>query len=146
MPDQSPDRLSLIIFSGDFERVHYALVMASAALAVNTPTTLFFTMGAARALLKQRDDGTPGWHALPTESRVASAAETDTALGHRSLATFDELLTACVELNGTFMVCEMGLKALGLTLQDLRTDVPFKTGGVVTFLNDASSDGAMLFV
>ena len=44
----SPDKLSLIIQSGEYDRVHYALVMASAALAVGKPVTLFFTMAATR--------------------------------------------------------------------------------------------------
>ncbi len=40
----------------------------------------------------------------------------------------------------------MGLRAMGLERGALRGDVPVVEGGVVTFLNDASSDGAMLFV
>jgi len=31
------ERLSLIVFSGDYDRVHYALAMASAALATDRP-------------------------------------------------------------------------------------------------------------
>ena len=44
MPAHS--RLAIIVFSGDYDRVHYALAMASAAAAVSRPATLFFTMGA----------------------------------------------------------------------------------------------------
>jgi len=45
-----------------------------------------------------------------------------------------------------FMVCEMGLRAMDLDHDTLRDDVPIQDGGVVTFLNDASKDGAMVFV
>jgi peroxiredoxin family protein len=45
-----------------------------------------------------------------------------------------------------FLVCEMGLRAMDLERQALRDDVPVEAGGVVTFLNDASGDGAMLFI
>lgn len=127
----SPDKLSLVVFSGDFDRVHYALVMAAAAIATNKPVTLFFTMGAARALVD--------WHALP-------GAEADDALRAKGLASFDDLLEACVALGVTFMVCEMGLKALGIDPSSLRPDLPVTAGGVVTFLADASKDGAMLFI
>ena len=41
---ESPRKLSLVVFSGSFEKVHYALVMASAALASGREATLFFTM------------------------------------------------------------------------------------------------------
>jgi peroxiredoxin family protein len=44
------------------------------------------------------------------------------------------------------MVCEMGLRAKGLSRQSLRDDLPIEEGGVVTFLNDASRAGAMLFI
>ena len=45
-----PQKLSVIVFSGDYDRVHYALAMASAAAATNRAVTLFFTMAATRAL------------------------------------------------------------------------------------------------
>lgn len=132
---EAPTKLSIVVFSGEFDRIHYALVMAAAAVATNIPVTLFFTMGAAKALRKDA-----GWRQLP------GAAEMDAGFQAKNLASFEELLEACVALGVTFMVCEMGLKALGLDAADLRDDVPLSQGGVVTFLADASKDGAMLFV
>lgn len=127
----SVDKLSLVVFSGDFDRVHYALAMAAAAAATNRPVTLFFTMGAARALVD--------WRTLP-------GAVADDDLRAKGLAGFDELLDACVALGATIMVCEMGLKALGIDPASLRTDLPVTPGGIVTFLADASKDGGMLFL
>ena len=139
-PD-APDRLSLVVFSGSFEKAHYALVMASAALSVGTPVTLFYTMGAARALLAEG-----GWQQLPTEDGTADAATLDARFRERGVAGYEELLAAVVALEGRVLVCEMGLRALGLERAALRADVPVETGGVVTFLNDASRDGGMLFI
>lgn len=140
-PDKlSPDKLSIIVFSGDFERVHYALAMAAAAAAVDRPTTLFFTMEAIHALAKRRGDGTLGWTALD------GAAARDAEFAERGVATFEELFDACVALDVRIMVCEMGLRAVGLTGDDLRHDFEHDEGGIVTFLKDASADGAMLFI
>lgn len=125
------DKLSLVVFSGDFERVHYALAMAAGAVASNHAVTLFFTMGAARALVD--------WRVLP-------GAEADETLRGRGVAGFEELLEACVALGVTIMVCEMGLRALGIDAASLRPDVPVTAGGIVTFLADASKDGGMLFI
>lgn len=141
-----PDKLSIVVFSGAFDRVHYALVMAAAAVASNTPVTLFFTMWAGRALEKPAADGTPAWHRLPASEGRQTAAEMDAQFKARGVADFEQLLEACVALGVTFMVCEMGLKALGMNPDDLRPDVPVAKGGVVTFLADASKDGGMLFV
>ena len=125
----SPDKLSLIIQSGDYDRVHYALVMASAALAVGKPVTLFFTMAATSAL-------TAGW---ADNSR-------ETAFAADGLATFEELLAACSELDATFMVCELGLRAEKLGRGDLRDDIQITEGSAVSFLSDASENGAMIYI
>ncbi len=135
----SPDKLSLVVFSGDFERVHYAFSMAAAAAAIDRPTTLLLTMGAIGALAHKRPDGAPGWTTLPGAARDAEFAE-------RGVATFEDLIAACVALGVKIMVCEMGLRALGLERKELRQDIAFEEGGIVTFLNDASATGAMMFV
>jgi peroxiredoxin family protein len=136
-----PDHLSLVVFSGAFERVHYALVLAAGALASNRAVTLFFTMGAARALLAP-----DGWTRLTTETPGASPQSLEAGFAQKGVATFEELLAAAVALGARFMVCEMGLKAMGLDAHLLRADVPIQSGGVVTFLAEASKDGAMLFI
>jgi len=143
--DTHPDKLSLVLFSGSFDKVHYALAMAAAALAVNKPATLFFTMGAARALLAE-DEGGPGWRHLLSGENALPPLEADAALRAKGLGGFEELLSACVMLGGQVMVCEMGLKALGLDFSQLRPDVEIAPGGLVTFLTDASKDGALVFV
>jgi peroxiredoxin family protein len=134
----APDKLSLVVFSGDFARVHYALVLAAGAIASNTPVTLFFTMEASRALMME-PDGTPSWRQLP-------GAEEDGQFAKRGVGTFEELLSACVALGVKFMVCEMGLKARDLDPARLRPEVPIASGGVVTYLADASKHGAMMFI
>ena len=140
-----PDKLSLIVLSGDFERVHYALSMASAAIAVNTPVTLFFTMSGVRALAKPQADGAPGWTALGAASDGDTAAR-DASLGALGVATFEELIEACISLGVTFMVCEMGLRAVGLERRDLRDDIDIATAGLVSFFHDASADGSIVLI
>jgi len=53
---------------------------------------------------------------------------------------------ACIALDVAIMVCDMGLRAEGMTAEDLRQDFKYQKGGIVTFLNDANADGAMLFI
>jgi peroxiredoxin family protein len=143
--DQSPDKLSVVVYDRHFDKVHYALVMASAAAAVGRPATLFFTMEACRALVADTGDG-PGWAAMPLSDGPGTGAERDTKYAEAKVATFEELLSACVAMGVKFLVCEMGLRAIGLERAKLRHDVPLEEGGVVTFLGDASKDGAMIFI
>ena len=113
--------LSIIVRSGRYEDAHYALAMASAALAVNQAAVLFFTMGGLRALMTQP--------ALDDWQRDALNRQ-------RGVGDFETLLQACIELGARFIVCEMGLRSLDIDRASLRTDVPFTVAGIVTLLEE----------
>jgi peroxiredoxin family protein len=113
--------LSIIVRSGQYEDAHYALAMASAALAVNQSAVLFFTMGGLRALMTQP--------ALDDWQRDALNRQ-------RGVGDFETLLQACIELGARFIVCEMGLRSLAIDRAALRTDIPFTVAGIVTLLEE----------
>lgn len=138
--------LALVVFSGGFDRVHYALAIAAAALACDRPVTLFFTMEAARALARPGPDCGPGWAALAAAPDGQTAVAQDSALRAKGIAGFEDLLAACVALGASVMVCEMGLRAIGLGLDALRDDVPVRPGGLVTFLGGIDGGTATMFV
>jgi peroxiredoxin family protein len=139
----APDKLSIVVHAGDYGRVHYALAMASAASAMNKPVTLFFTMAAIRALTKHG-----GWRELPAGDIAPdlTGGDQDLAMAAKGLANFEELLEACIAFKVKVLVCEMGLRAVGLTKADLRDDIPYEDGGIVSFLADASATGSTLFI
>lgn len=114
--------VSVILRAGDYESAHYALALAAAALAVDKPAVLFFTMSGIRAL-----QGRPP--ALENWQRDAENRE-------RGVGDYETLLEACVELGGRFIVCEMGLRSLDIDAASLRDDVPFTVAGIVTLLEE----------
>jgi len=116
--------LSIILRSDRYEDAHYALAMASAALAVNQTAVLFFTMGGLRALM------TPP--ALQDWGRDALNRQ-------RGVGDFETLLQACIELGARFIVCEMGLRSLAIDRAALREDVPFTVAGIVTLLEETKT-------
>ena len=107
--------LSIIVRAGDYESAHYALALAAAALAVNKPAVLFFTMGGIRAL-----DGAAA--ALDDWARDALNRE-------RGVGDFETLLQACVELGARFIVCEMGLRSLAIDRADCAPTFPSRSPG-----------------
>jgi peroxiredoxin family protein len=113
--------LSIVVRSARYEDAHYALAMASAALAVNQPAVLFFTMGGLRALMVP--PALDNW-------------ERDALNRQRGVGDFETLLQACIELGARFIVCEMGLRSLAIDRASLRTDVPFTVAGIVTLLEE----------
>lgn len=144
MPDQKPPHLSILVMDGSYDRVHYALVVASAGAAIGRPATLLFTGKALYALCRQAPGGGAGWHGLAT-SGGTTAAETDQILHARGVADFETLLSACAELGVRFLACETGLRANDLTPSQLREDITIELAGVVSFLNDAP-DSELSFV
>ncbi len=133
------ERLSLILLSGSFERVHYGLAMASAAAALARPVTLFVTHGATRALLAAGPGERPGWAGLPlgpdlAPPELADALALDARNRQRGVAGFEELLEACAGLGVEIIVCEMGLRAQGLAAAALRPDLPIQRAGLATLL------------
>ena len=143
-PEINLQPLTLVLFAGAFDRVHYALAMAAAALAIDRPVTLFFTMGALHAL-RAPDAGGPGWHHLASGENGLPPEPADRALTDARLGGFEELLSACAALGGQVMVCEMGMRAVGLTMADLRDDIAFTPGGLATLLADTPA-GPMMFI
>jgi peroxiredoxin family protein len=120
--EQPQGGLSIVVRRGDYESVHYALALASAALATNKPAVLFFTMAGIRALTGP-PPGLDDWGR-------------DSLNRQRGVGDFETLLQACVELGGRFIVCEMGLRSLGIERAQLRSDVPFTVAGIVTLYEE----------
>ena len=114
------ERLSLILLSGCFDRIHYGLAMASAAAALDRPVTLFATLAATRAFLAAGADGRPGWAGQPLSPELRGARISPTArrwmpaTAPAAWPGFEELLQACAGLGVEIIVCEMGLRAEGL--------------------------------
>ncbi len=138
---QQIQKLSLVVASGTFEKVHYALVMAAGAAAIGIPVTLFFTMGACVTVL----DG-DGWRGLPSEKQGVRAIDRDKDFEAKGVATMDELIQSCAELGVRFLVCEMGLRAEGLEDTPALEMLNAERTGVVTFLNDAPPEGSIVYI
>jgi peroxiredoxin family protein len=112
----APERLSLVVYSGDADKIRYAWMMASSSVAIGKGATLFFTMEAIRSL------------------QAPARGETE------------ELIQACKQLGAKFLICEAGLRATGLTRAQLRSDLDLVECGLVTFLNDCGERGQIVFI
>ena len=142
MADKTP--LSIVIYDGHYDKIHYALAMAAAAAAIDRPVCLFFTMDACRALMVD-DNGAEVWRTLPTTT--GETGETmDARFRLEKIGAFEELLESCMEIGVSIMVCEMGLKARTLDAVAIRDDVPVAPGGLVTFLSDPAKTGQLVFI
>jgi peroxiredoxin family protein len=109
--------LGILLLSGDHERAHYALVLATGAAAVGRDVVLFATNAGCRLFLAASP-----FESDPRESRLAE----------RGVAGIGTLLAAAEELGIRRIACEAGLRAESIPPDSLQAGV--EVAGVVTFL------------
>ncbi|MBK1661438.1 DsrE/DsrF/DrsH-like family protein [Paracraurococcus ruber] len=110
-------RLGVLLLSGDHDRAHYALVLATGAAALGREVTLFATNAGCRLFLA----------AAPL-----AAAAREAALEARGVAGIATLMAAAADLGIRRIVCEAGLRAEDIAPGDLAPGV--EVAGVATFL------------
>jgi peroxiredoxin family protein len=106
-----------LLLSGDHERAHYALVLATGAAAVGREVVLFATNAGCR---------------LFDQARPLEADARESLLAERGVAGIGTLLMAAEDLGIRRIACEAGLRAEGFDAAALRPGV--EVAGVVTFL------------
>jgi len=154
-------KLSLIAFSGDFDKAIAAFTMASGAAAVNYQVNIFFTFWGLNILKKKKRRGTQGNGALAKAFNYLAGGPENLPMTRlnlfgaaprmmtrltrkRNVATLKELFEASKALGVNFYACEMSMNILGLKLDDFIPEVK-EVIGVPKFL-DISSGGETLFI
>lgn len=141
-------QLSILLYTGDFDRIHYALSMATAAAAIDKKVTIFITMAACKAFMCDASGMLSGWKTLPISSGAASAINTEALNDYyaaQGIATFETLLEAAADLSIECIVCETGLRAMQLEKNALDSRLNFISGGLASFLNKAGSGAIISF-
>ena len=115
--------LGLIVLSGEYLRVHVALMTAAAAASIDRKVVFFVTMDAVPLLVRSQ-----GWRQLDGASR-------DDDMKARGVADIETLLEACRALDVSFIVCESGLRATGWDAEALRDDTEVEVAGLVTLIH-----------
>jgi len=148
--------ISIVCFSGEFDKMLAAYTIATGAAATNREVTMFFTFWGLNALKKDRGRKAigkdflsrvfnflmGGRNNLPL-SRLNFGGASPKLMGgmmkKNNVAQLDELMEAASELGIRHYACEMSMHILGVTKDDLIDDVK-EVVGVATFLNE--SEGA----
>ncbi|MDR3194233.1 MAG: DsrE/DsrF/DrsH-like family protein [Tannerella sp.] len=155
------NKLSIISFSGDFDKLTAVFTLATGAAAVGYEVNLFFTFWGLDAIKKKRGRSFVGGTALTKlfgffmggikaapVSRLnfwgASAHIFRRLMRKHNVATPEELVAAAITLGVNFYACEMAMHILGLAKEDFIPEVK-DVLGVATFLK-RSEGGQTLFI
>ncbi len=157
----SPKKLSLIAFSGDFDKLTAVFTLATGAASVGYEVNIFFTFWGLDAIKQKQGRALVGKGFLPRMFgfmmggvKVAPTSRFNFfGLGPRifrhlmrknQVATLEELIEAAKALGINLYACEMAMHVLGLQKSDFIHEVK-DVLGVVTFLR-ISEGGQTMFI
>jgi thiamine biosynthesis protein ThiS len=154
-------KLSLISFSGDFDKLVAVFTLASGAAAVGYEVNVFFTFWGLNAIKKERGRKAIGKGFLAKFFGYLQGGRNNVPLSRlnfagispklmtymmrkRNVATLDELIEASIALNVNLYACEMSGVILGLEKDTYIPEIK-EILGVAKFL-EISEGGRTLFI
>ncbi len=154
-------KLSIIAFSGDFDKLTAVFTLATGAAAVGYEVNIFFTFWGLDAIKKKKGRAFVGGSKLTKMFgfmmgglKVAPNSKFNfwgigpkifrKLMKKNNVATLEELVEAAIALEVNMYACEMAMHVLGLKKDDFIPEVK-DVLGVATFLN-LSDGGQTLFI
>lgn len=137
------DKLTIIVHSGDLDKVYSAIIIGNGALAMGMEASLFFTFWGLQRLKKGGLEKAPlskmnllGLGRWMVKRRMKSA----------NVASLERLMKDFKELGGKIIACEMTMEIMGIKREDLREDLIDDYGAVGTYMQEARQSGITLFI
>lgn len=137
------DKATIVVQSGDFDKLYSALIIANGALAMGMEVSMFFTFWGLQRLKKGQLGSGPlsrmhflGLGKWMVKQRMKKA----------NVAPLDRLLEDCVELGGKLMACDMTMEIMGIKKEDLREDLISDYCAVGSYIQEARESAITLFI
>jgi len=138
-----PDRATIVVQSGDMDKLYSALIIANGALSMGMDVSMFFTFWGLERLKKGGLEKGPlsrmnflGLGKWMVKRRMAKA----------NVATLERMFRDVKELGGKIIACDMTMQIMGIRPEDLRQDLIDECGGVGAYIHDARESAVTLFI
>ena len=155
------DGLSVMVFSGDLDKVLAAFIIANGAAAMDIPVTMFFTFWGLNVLRREEPVNVKkdlvsamfGRMMPRGASRLKLSKMNMLGLGtqmmknvmkKKNVYSLPQLIKSAQEAGVRLVACTMSMDVMGITKEELIDGVDF--GGVATFLDSASRSRTTLFI
>jgi peroxiredoxin family protein len=157
------DQMSMVVFSGDLDKLLAALIMATGATAMDTEVKLFFTFWATAAL-RDKNKKVKGKNLisklfgvmLPKGSTKVKLSQMNMMgmgtsmmkklMKKNNVASLEDMFKMAGELGVQINICEMSMKLMGLKKEEMIDYPNLNICGVATFLVDAEESKVQLFI
>lgn len=161
LQEQLPeDRVTIVVFSGELDRVLAAFIIATGAMAMGQQVSMFFTFWGINTLKKQRIlDGkslTEKMMSLMTPANTAQMGVSNLnffgvgakmlryMMKEKNVESFEGLIDLAEEMGATMYSCAMSQDVMGIKVEELRETA--EISGVAGFMADALRSRATLFI
>lgn len=154
------DRVTIIVFSGDLDRVLASFIIATGAAAMGQQVSMFFTFWGLNVLKKDTQLAgktvfqkmmavmSPGSSkGLPVSKMNyfgVGAKMLRSMMKDKNVSSLEDLIALAREMGVRMIACEMSRDVLGIKESELAAGL--ECGGVATFLGDALKSRASLFI
>ncbi len=137
------DKATIIVQSGDFDKLYSALIVANGALAMGMEASMFFTFWGLQRLKKGQLESGPlskmhflGLGKWMVKRRMKKA----------NIVSLQRLLEDFVELGGKLMACDMTMEIMGIRKEELREDLISEYCAVGSYIQEARESAITLFI
>ena len=157
------ERVSIIVFSGDLDKVLAAFVIATGAVAMGMEAVMFFTFWGTPVL---RDPGKKvggkdlmgkmfgfmlpkGRNAIKLSKMNMAGMGTSmmkSLMKKKNVASLDQMLPMAAELGVKIYICEMSMSLMGFKQGEFIDYPNLEYVGVATFLEQAKNSKVQLFI
>ncbi|MGI5836674.1 MAG: DsrE/DsrF/DrsH-like family protein [Chloroflexota bacterium] len=137
------NKMTLILHSGDYDKVYSALILGNGALAMGMEATIYFTFWGLQRLQKGGLDKGP-------LSKMNFLGLGKWMINRRmkktNVATLEKLMADFKELGGRIIACEMTMEIMGLSKESLREEWIDDYGAVGSYIQEARDSAITLFI
>ena len=137
------DKTTIIVSSGDMDKLYSALIVANGSLAMGLEVSLYFTFWGLLRLRKGALEKGPlskmnllGLGRLMMRLRMKK----------NNVASLERLMSDFKELGGRIIACEMTMDIMGLKRSDLKEELIDDYGAVGTYIQEARNSNITLFI
>jgi len=137
------DKATIIVHSGDMDKLYSALIIGNGALAMGMEASLYFTFWGLQRLKKGGLEKGPlskmnmlGLGKWMVKRKMKQA----------KVASLEKLLKDFKELGGKILACDMTMEIMGIKKEDLRDDLISDYCGVGAYINEAKDSTVTLFI
>jgi peroxiredoxin family protein len=160
---QPKDQLSIIVFSGDLDKVLAAFIIATGARAMDTEVKMFFTFWATPVLRAKNKKGKDKDFMSKMLSFMLPKGSTQTKISQlnmgglgtemlksvmkkKNISSLESLIETAGELGVEIAICQMSMDLMGFKKDEMIDYPNLSYVGVGTYLADAEESKIQLFI